>query len=129
MHVTQLRILILACALSAGTHAALAPEHFRETTAAGVGFVASAAVLALLAVALTRRPGVLELVAAAAVLAGLLAAYAAAVTTGVPVLHPEREAVDGLAVVTKLIEALGLAAAVARLRLSVPNFEPKGSSA
>jgi hypothetical protein len=44
-------------------------------------------------------------------LADLLAVYALASTTGLPLLHPEPEPVDGLALVTKAIEAVGLVAA------------------
>ena len=49
-------VVILACAVSAGIHGALVPEHFDEGTGAGVGFVVSTVLLAALAVALTRRP-------------------------------------------------------------------------
>jgi hypothetical protein len=103
--------VIVACAISAGIHAALTPEHLAEGTAAGVVFGASAALLAGLCVALTVRPGVVLLVAAFLLLAGLVAAYGLAVTSGLPVLHPEAEPVEGLAVVTKAVELLGLAAA------------------
>ncbi len=47
-------VVILACAVSAGIHGALAPEHFAEGTPAGVGFVARHRLLAALAIALTR---------------------------------------------------------------------------
>ena len=60
----------LACAISAGVHAALAPDHFRETTGAGVGFLASAVLLAVLAVALTRRSSDAAYTATAAVSPG-----------------------------------------------------------
>ena len=47
-------VLILTCAISAGIHAALVPEHFAEGAGAGGGFVASVVLLAgLLAVLLT----------------------------------------------------------------------------
>jgi hypothetical protein len=109
-------IVVFVCAVSAGIHAALAPEHYEESFAAGTGFAASAVVLAVLAVALTLRPGSLHArTAAAVVLAGLLVSYALAVTTGVPVLHPEVEPVEGLALATKAIEAIGLLAAVSLL--------------
>jgi hypothetical protein len=65
------------------------------------------------ATALTVRPASeLAVAGAAFVLAGLLASYLLATTTGLPVLHPEPEAVDGLALATKAIEAAGLLAAV-----------------
>ena len=105
-------LVIVACAISAGIHGALAPDHFAETTAAGLGFVAATVLLAALAVAATLRPAsTLPLVGAATVLAGLLVSYALAVTTGLPLLHPDPEPVDGLAFATKAIELVGLLAA------------------
>jgi hypothetical protein len=122
--------LILACAISAGIHAALAPEHFTEEgLAAGVGFVASAVILAALAVVLTVRPTDAARGAAALVFAGLIAAYALAVTTGVPVLHPDRESIAPLAVFTKAVEAAGLALSLSPLRpLAALSLQPKGTS-
>lgn len=122
--------LILACAISAGIHAALAPQHFTEEgIPAGVGFVVSAILLAALAVVLTVRPTDLVRAATALVFAGLIAAYALAVTTGVPVLHPEREPLDGLALVTKAVEAAGLALCLPLLRpITATTFHLKGSS-
>ncbi len=114
-------LVIVACAISAGIHAALAPEHFRESAAAGVGFLASAVILAAVAAALTRRPGSAFLLgAAAATFAGLLGSYALAVTTGLPLLHPEPEPVTGLALFTKGVEAGGLFAAVSSLTAFSP---------
>lgn len=95
--------VIIACAVSAGIHAALVPHHLAESTAAGLGFIAAAVLLAGLVVALTRRPGPPALLGAAAVLAGLIGAYALAVASG--------ESVDALALVTKAVEAGGLLAA------------------
>jgi hypothetical protein len=114
VRLTELRgdVVILACAVSAGIHGALAPHHFHESTEAGLGFVAATLLLAGLVVWLTRRPASAgALAAAAAVFAGLLAGYALAVTTGLPVLHAETEPVDGLGLLTKAIEAAGLLAA------------------
>jgi hypothetical protein len=122
-------VVILTSAISAGIHGALAPDHFTEGTAAGAGFVVATVLLAALAVGLTLRPGsALELVAVA-VFAGLLVSYVLAVTTGVPVLHPDKEAVDGLALFTKAIEVVGLFAAGARLRpgLLITHLHAKGS--
>jgi hypothetical protein len=110
-------VVILACAVSSGIHGALAPAHFAEGEGAGVAFVASTVLLAGLAVALTRCPGSrLPLVGAAAVFAGLLASYALATTTGLPLLHPRPEPVDGLALATKAFEAAGLVTALHLLR-------------
>jgi hypothetical protein len=125
------RVVILACATSAGIHGAFAPEHFEEGTGAGTGFVAATVLLAALAVALTQRPTSGAVLSGATfVLAGLIGSYALAVTTGLPVLHPDVEPVDGLALFTKAIEAIGLAAATSILwhrRLATLNPRPKGT--
>jgi hypothetical protein len=114
-------LVIVACAISAGIHAALAPEHFPEGTGAGMGFLAAALILAAVAVGLTRRPGSgLLLGVAAASFAGLLGSYALAATTGLPLLHPEPEPVTGLALFTKGVEAVGLFAAVSSLTAFSP---------
>ncbi len=124
-------IVILACAISAGIHGALVPDHFAEGTGAGVGFAAATVLLATLVVALTLRPAsALAVAGAAAVLATLLASYLFAVTTGLPVLHPQPEPVDGLALATKAIEAVGLLAATTLLWLpsaAVTLPPPKGT--
>jgi hypothetical protein len=114
----ELRIdfVILACAVSAGIHGALAPDHFEEGTGAGLGFVAATVLLAVFAAYLTRRPTQLALAATAAVFAGLIASYGLAITTGVPILHPEPEAVDGLALFTKAVEGIGLLLSASQLR-------------
>ena len=97
-------ILILACAVSAGVHAALAPEH--------ATFVPAALALGVLAVGLARSPSPLLVDGAIVVLGGLIVAYALAARTGIPLIHPDIEPVTGLAVATKAIEALGLLAAL-----------------
>jgi hypothetical protein len=123
-------VVILACAISAGIHGALVPGHFDEGIGAGLGFVAATVALAGLVVWLTWRPVHASALAAAALtFAGLLASYALATTTGLPVLHPEPEPVDGLALVTKGIEAAGLLAALGLLwrpRVAATLTEPKG---
>ena len=105
-------VVVLACALSAGIHAALTPSHFSEGDAAGGGFLAAAVLLGALTVTLTRRPSAPLLALAAVTLAGLIAGYGFAITSGLPVLHPGPEPVESLAVATKLVEAVGLAAAL-----------------
>jgi hypothetical protein len=105
-------VVALASAASAGIHAALTPSHAADGPLAAGAFAASAAALALAALAVELRPEATGPVLAAAVgLAGLLAAWAAAVTTGLPPLHPDPEPVDGLGLVTKALEAAGLLAA------------------
>jgi hypothetical protein len=123
-------LVILTCAISAGIHGALVRDHFQEGTGAGLGFVAATILLAVLAVVLTRKPGQAALLAAAAVFAGLIASYALVLTTGFPVLHPEPEAVDALALFTKAIEAVGLVLAASLLRrpsLAITVTQPKGT--
>ena len=132
MSLAELRtdLVILACASSAGIHGALVRDHFEEGIGAGLGFVAATVVLAVLAVVLTRRPTQLALLATAAVFAGLIASYALVITTGFPVLHAEPETVDGLALFTKAVEAIGLVLAASLLRrpsLAVTLKQPKGT--
>jgi hypothetical protein len=123
-------VVILACAVSAGIHGALVPGHFDEGAGAGFGFAAAAVALTGLVVWLTWRPASRSaLVAAAATFVGLLGSYALATTTGLPVLHPNPEPVDGLALATKAIEALGLLAATSLLwrPFAVTPSQPKGT--
>jgi hypothetical protein len=110
-------LLILACAVSAGVHAALVPEHLREGAAAGGGFILASVLLLALVVALTlasdpRRPAAV----AALTFVGLLVSYLVVVWQGVPVLHPESERIDGLALVTKAIETGGIFLSIALVR-------------
>jgi hypothetical protein len=109
-------IVILSCAISAGIHGALVREHFDEGIAAGLGFLVATVLLAGLAAALTYRPAKPLLAAAALAFAGLIGSYLLAVTTGVPVLHPAVEPVDGLALFTKAVEIAGLATAASLIR-------------
>jgi hypothetical protein len=123
-------LLIVACAVSAGIHAALVPEHLEEGRPAGVAFAVSAALLAAAAVGLTRRMSPALLGATAALLVGLILSYLLAVTTGVPVLHPAVEPVDGLALFTKAVELVGVVAAVALLEPApILAGRPKGTLA
>ena len=127
-------VVILACAVSAGIHGALAPEHFEEGVGAGIGFVVSTILLAALAIVLTTRPASSAPLAwAATVFAGLLVSYALATTVGFPLLHPEPEPVDGLALATKAFEVVGLVTALNRLRrrpaASLTFINPKGTLA
>jgi hypothetical protein len=123
-------VVILACAVSAGIHGALVPGHFDEGTGAGLGFVAATVALVGLVVWLTWRPGnPTALAVAALTFAGLLASYALAITAGLPVLHPDPEPIDGLALATKAIEAVGLLAATSLLwrAVAVTLPQPRGT--
>lgn len=106
-------LLIVVCAVSAGIHGALVREHFAEGAGGGVGFLAATAVLSVPVVALTRGAVSTKVVGGtAAVLGGLIGSYALATSTGLPALHPDPEPVNGLALATKAIEAVGLLAAL-----------------
>ena len=124
-------VLIVVCAISAGIHAALTPEHFAEGRGAGLGFLSATVLLAALALALTRRPSLTALGSSAVVLIGLLVSYVLATTTGLPPLHPDVEPVDSLALATKAIEVVGLLAAVhllvrGRPAVAATHLLPKG---
>jgi hypothetical protein len=123
-------VVILACAISAGIHGALIPNHFDEGTGPGLGFAAATVALTGIVVWLSWQPGrLLAFAAAAATLSGLLASYALAITTGVPLLHPHTEPVDGLALATKAIEIVGLLAATSVLWrcVAITHARPKGA--
>ena len=125
MNLAELKgdIVILACAVSAGIHAALVPGHFDEGAGAGFGFAAAAVALTGLLAWLTWRPmSRSALTVAAATFVGLLVSYALATTTGLPVLHPDPEPVDGLALATKAFEAVGLLAAASLLRRPIASL-------
>jgi hypothetical protein len=123
--------VIVACAISAGIHAALTPSHFAEGVGAGLGFLGAAVLLAALVAVLRRRATGAVLLATAAVLAGLLGSYALAITSGLPLLHAQPEPVTGLALFTKAVEIAGLLAAAhllwrGRPAVAVAHLRPKG---
>jgi hypothetical protein len=124
-------LVILACAISAGIHGALVPEHFAEGAGPGIGFILATALLAAVAIGITLRSSSDVVVAGAAfVFAGLLASYLLATTTGLPLFHPESEPVDRLALAAKAIEAVGLLAAASLLwrpRAAARHLQLKGT--
>jgi len=104
---------VFACAASAGAHAGLVPEHLRESPLLGVAFIVSVVLLIAAGAALAMRPDSAAVAGlAAALLIGLIAAYAASRTTGLPLLEPEPEPMDAVGLVTKLVELVGLACAL-----------------
>jgi hypothetical protein len=105
------QLLVLALASSAGVHAGLAPTHAAETAVLGAMFALAALALAGAAVRVDRAPTAASLAAAGLLLAPLLAAYAATRLLALPPLT-HAEPVDALGVITKLIEAAGLALAL-----------------
>jgi len=85
-----------ACAISAGAHAGLVPEHPREAPQLGVAFVVGAGLLVAAATALAIRPVSLRAARGAALpLAGLVGFYAASRVTGTPLLEPRAEPLNG----------------------------------
>ena len=106
-------LVALSCAVSAGIHAALTPQHYAEAPAAGIAFGLSAVALAGLTIALSRRADPVLLDCAIVILAGLVGAYALAVATGIPGLTAGPESIDALALTTKAVEIFGILAALA----------------
>ena len=110
------------------------PDHLTEGAGAGAGFAVATVLLAAVAAELTRTVSAAALAGATALFAGLLVSYGFAVTTGLPLLHPDAEAVDGLALFTKAVEVLGLLAAASLLSRRRPALflnspRPKGTLA
>lgn len=117
-------VVVLACAASAGAHAGLVPEHVRETPQLGAAFIVSVVLLLAAAAALALRPeSVRASQAAALLLAGLIAAYAASRSIGIPWLEARPEAFDAVGLTTKLVEGLGVVFAL-RLSRSLGGHRP-----
>jgi hypothetical protein len=111
-------VVIAACAISAGAHAALVRSHMQHEPKLGLAFVLATVLLLAVgaAVALSARaPRATR--AAALLFAGLIALYVVATTVGIPLLSPEPEPVDGVALTTKAVESAGL---VFALKLNKP---------
>lgn len=99
----------LALGAAGAIHLALAPDHAAESAAAGVFFVvAGLAQLALAGLVATRRGGRAALVALLAVAVVLLSLYAASRALSLPG-GLDREAVDAVGLLTKLLEVVGTA--------------------
>jgi hypothetical protein len=106
-------VVVLACAASAGAHAGLVPAHLQEEPRLGVAFLVAVVSLLSAIVAVSLRPTDRRVLAGVGVLlCGLALAYLATRTTGIPVLDPEREAVDVVGVLTTSIEIAGVAFAL-----------------
>jgi hypothetical protein len=107
------RGLAFACAASAGAHAGLVPAHLNGEPRLGVAFLVAVVLLLCAAAAVVTRPWDRRITAAAgALLGGLMLAYLATRTTGIPVLDPEPEALDAVGITTNLVEGAGLVAAL-----------------
>jgi ABC-type uncharacterized transport system permease subunit len=106
-------VVVLACAASAGAHAGLVPAHMREEPRLGVAFLVAVVLLLSALIAVSLRPTDRRVIAGAGLLLfGLALAYLATRTSGIPILDPEREAVDVVGVLTSSIEIAGVALAL-----------------
>ncbi len=125
-------VVIVASAISAGVHAALVPTHLSDGTAAAAAFLAAAVLTAGLAVGLTVTAGAALPAVASLAFAGLIVSYGLAATVGLPVVHPSPDPIEGLALATKLAEAVGLVAALDIVRRGRPaaagHLLPKGTT-
>lgn len=102
----------LALGAAGAIHLALAPEHFEESAVAGAFFVVAGLVqFALAGLVAGRRGGRAALFGLLVVSGVLIAVYAASRAVSVPGL--EREPVDGVGLLTKLLEVVGATLAVA----------------
>lgn len=112
-------LVVLVAAASAGIHAVLVPEHLDEMPLLGASFIVSVLALLAIAAALAIRPQAqIPASLAAFLFAGLILAYAASRTTGLPVLEPEAEQVDAVGIVTVTVQLVGLLAALRLTALS-----------
>lgn len=106
-------VVVFACAASAGVHAGLVPAHVQSEPRLGVAFLVAAGLLLSAAIAVSIRPADRRFATGAALLLfGVALAYLATRTTGIPVLDPEREAVDVVGVVSAAVELIGVASAL-----------------
>jgi hypothetical protein len=85
------------------------PAHLQSEPRLGAAFVVAVALLLAAVVAVARRPADPAVAGAAVLLlTGLVLAYVASRTTGIPVLDPEPEALDPVGIATTAIEMTGL---------------------
>ncbi len=107
------KVVVFSCAVSAGVHAGLVPAHIHDEPREGAAFVIAVVLMAASVAALTKWPGDRRIARAVALfLAGLMAAYAATRTTGIPWLAPDPEELDGVGLATNVVEGVGLAFAL-----------------
>jgi hypothetical protein len=89
------------------------PDHLRTEARLGAAFVVAVVLLMAAGTAAAVRPHDRRVGMAATLLfAGLIGAYTASRTTGIPLLAPDPEAIDAVGVATNVVEALGLASAL-----------------
>lgn len=122
-----------ACALSAGIHAALIPDHLRESPGLGGAFVLACLMLLVVTVIVVARPrSAVAGPAAALLLSGLTLAYVASRTTGIPLLEPDPEPTEMVGTLAVIVQLAGAAGALWLTRLStrqLPGEDPVGEGA
>jgi hypothetical protein len=117
---TRIGLLALAVTFSAGIHAALVPEHLEEIPRLGYAFIVAAAIGGLIAAALVARPDDGRVPALAALFClGQIGAWALFVTAPVPGFAGTPEPVETIALVSKAVEALGVALALPLIAVPV----------
>jgi hypothetical protein len=106
-------LLVFVCAASAGAHAGLVPAHLNSEPRLGAAFIGAVVSLLAIATAVAARPADRRITGAAALLlAGVMLAYLASRTTGIPWLDPEPEAFDAVGIATSAAEAVGVLVAL-----------------
>jgi plastocyanin len=113
-------VLLAALAFSGAVHAFLVPEHLREEPLLGALFAVGAIVELALAVLLVARPSRAAVAAATVSLAGMLAAYLPFVLFRLPGFPMTPEPLERVALITKAIELVGLAAGLMLWARPVP---------
>jgi hypothetical protein len=101
-------VVAFGLAATAGVHAGLVPEHLREAPQLGALFVLATGMPLAVAAWVAIRPDWRAFRFAQFLITGLVVAYLASCTVGVPVFQPQVEHADVLGVSTKAIEILAL---------------------
>ena len=122
-------LLTVTLAVSAGVHAALAPEHWRERPLLGLGFAAAAAALGAGVVWVQAAPSPLAARFALGLLGGLTALYLASRIHGLPVTGREEWDVVGAATQAVQLAGIAVAALLARSKhASKPALATRGGA-
>src|SRR3954453_19100407 len=121
LELTARNVVAACCAVSAGVHAALVPEHLGEDVLLGTGFAVAAVLLFGSPRAFSGRRPVLAgaPLATALLLVALMVAYVLSRPVGLPFVGTEVEPFDAVGVATQVVQAVALAAAIA---LTNPAF-------
>lgn len=111
-------LLSLSCAISAGVHLALVPEHIHESLILATGFAFTSVALFATAVWTARRPVSARGAAlGAGLLVVLIGLFAASRSIGLPGVA-DAEPLDLVGGLTQTVQAVGLAAALTLMRRS-----------